>query len=174
MTREEKAAKVKEIEEVLSGAKGIYLADFRSMTVEAMTELRKRCRESEIRFEVVKNTLLRRAAESTGNAGLVGMADGPTAIATSEVDEIAPARVLREFLKEFKLPVMKGGVVGERAYDGKQVRELAKLPSREVILGNLLRVLQAPLSGFASVLQAPLRNLANVLEQVSKQKESAA
>ena len=74
MTREEKAAKVKEIEEVLSGAKGIYLADFRGMTVEAMTELRKRCRESEIRFEVVKNTLLRRAAESTGKARPVAAA----------------------------------------------------------------------------------------------------
>ncbi|MBD3237675.1 MAG: 50S ribosomal protein L10 [Candidatus Eisenbacteria bacterium] len=170
MTREEKAAKVEELEGILGSAKGIYLADYRGMTVEVVSELRKRCRESDIHFEVVKNTLLRRAAKSSGSEGLAALAVGPIAIATSETDEVAPARVLVDFAKEFKLPEMKGGYVDGQAIGMEEAQAISKLPPREILLGNLLRAMQGPLTNFVSVLQAPLRDLASVLEQVAKQK----
>jgi len=173
MTREQKAAKVKEIEEILGSSKGMFIADFRGMSVAVISELRRRCRRSDVRLEVVKNTLLRRAARATGNAALVPYSKGPSALATSTVDEVAPARVIADFLREFRVPVIKGGAVGGQALSGEQVKALAALPPREVLLGNLLRVLQAPLASFVSVLQAPMRNLASVLDQVAKQKGSA-
>jgi len=174
MLRNEKVKKVSELEEVLGAAKGIYLADFEGMSVEVISELRKRCREADVRFEVVKNTLLRRAATDTGRDGMLPYVVGTTALATSVVDEIAPARVLVDFGQEFKRPRVKGGLVEGSAFDEEQVKSLARLPSKEVLLGNFLRALQATLTNFASVLQAPLRDLARVLDQVSKQKEGAA
>lgn len=174
MNREEKAAKVKELEEVLQSAKGVYLADFRGMTVETISELRKRCRESSVRLEVVKNTLLRRAAHTAGADGIIEFTHGPTAVATSTLDEVAPARVLMDFFRERKSPEVKAGLVNGRALSSQSVRDVAALPGREVLLGNLLRALQGPLSKFVGVLRAPVRDLANVLDQVAKQKGSAA
>ncbi|MCK4415278.1 MAG: 50S ribosomal protein L10 [Candidatus Eisenbacteria sp.] len=174
MMRSEKVKKVSEIEEVLGAAKGVYLAEFEGMSVAIISELRKRCREANVRFEVVKNTLLRRAVAETGHEGILPHIVGTTALATSAVDEIAPARVLNDFRSEFKLPRVKGGLVDGSVFDEEQVKSLAALPSREILLGNFLRALQGTLTNFASVLQAPLRDLARVLDQVAKQKEGAA
>ncbi|MFH1143200.1 MAG: 50S ribosomal protein L10 [Candidatus Eisenbacteria bacterium] len=172
--RPEKVQQIARIQEILGGAKSVYLADFQGMTVEVISELRKRCRDANVQFEVVKNTMLRRAAAEAGREITLPELHGPTAIATSTVDEIAPARVLTEFLKQFKTPRLKGAVVDGRAYSEGEVTELANLPSREVLLGNLLRAMQGTLTGFASVLVAPVRDLACVLEQVAKGKGKAA
>lgn len=174
MTREEKVAKIKELEELLGSAKGVYLANFRGMSVGVISELRKRCREADVRFTVVKNTLLRRAAKSSGAADLADMAVGPIAIATSTVDEVTPARLLADFAREFKLPEMRGGFVGGKAIDEIEAQAISLLPSREILLGNLLRALQGSLTNFVSVLQAPLRDFTSVLEQVAKQKDQGS
>lgn len=174
MTREEKVKKVEELVGVLSEAKGIYLVDFQGMTVGTISELRSRCRQENVRFEVVKNTLLRRAAEQTGNKVLVDYLEGPTALATSVEDEVSPARVLASFAKEFNAPRLKAGVIDGKPLDEKGIKAIASLPPRDVLLGNFLRALQGPLSNFVSVLTAPLRDLANVLDQVAKEKEKAS
>jgi large subunit ribosomal protein L10 len=174
MLRTEKETKVRNLEVVLERARGIYLADFKGMSVEVISELRKRCRESEVRFEVVKNTLLRRAATAAGQKDLLGFVAGPTAIATSEADEIAPARILMGFQREFKLPEIKGGLVEGRIHDAEQVKELANLPSHEQLLSILLSTLQGTLTGFARVLRAPLCDLARALDRVAEQKGPAS
>jgi len=175
MLKTEKETKVQEFELLLENARGIYLADYKGMTVEVISELRKRCREADIHFEVTKNTLLRRAAEAKGRGEMLPYIAGPTAVAISQIDEVAPAKVLIDFAKEFKdQPEVRSGFVAGRIFEAEEVKALAKLPSKEVLMSQLLSVLQAPVRNFASVLQAPLRNLANVLDQVSQQKKSAA
>lgn len=170
MIRTEKQEKVRELTEVIGAAKGIALADFHGMTVERISELRRRCRKANLRMEVAKNTLLRRAATEAGCEALLPFLKGETAIVTSAEDEITPARVLTDFLREFKTPRVKGGVIEGKGYDEKGVQAVASLPPREVLLGQLLRALQGSLTNFVSVLQAPVRNLASVLDQVAKQK----
>ena len=172
--RPEKIQRVSEIQEILEGARAVYLADFQGMTVEVISELRKRCREADVHFEVVKNTMLRLAATQAGQGDVLPPLHGTTAIAVSTVDEIAPARVLTDFMREFKLPRMKGAMVEGKGFDEGQAVELANLPPREVLLGNLLRAMQGTLTGFASVLTAPLRDLASVLDQVAKRRGEAA
>jgi len=172
--RPEKTEQIAEIQKILGSAKGVYLADFQGMTVEVISELRKRCRQADVGFEVVKNTLLRRAANELGQGGALPELHGPTAIATSTVDEIAPARVLTDFVKQFKMPRLKGAMVEGRSFGEAEITDLANLPSREVILGNLLRAMQGTLTGFASVLVAPVRDLAHVLDEVAKRKQPAA
>jgi large subunit ribosomal protein L10 len=170
MIRPEKQEKVRELSEMLGSAKGICLADFHGMTVARISELRRRCRKADLRMEVAKNTLLRRAATEVGREAMIPFLKGETAVVTSVDDEVAPARVLFDFLREFKSPRIKGGVIEGRAFDEAGAQMVATLPPREVLLGMLLRALQGTLTSFASVLQAPVRNLANVLDQVAKQK----
>ena len=170
MIRTEKQEKVRELTEVLGAAKGICLADFHGMTVERISELRRRCRKANLRMEVAKNTLLRRAATEAGCEAMVPFLKGETAVVTSAEDQIVAARVLIDFIREFKTPRVKGGVIEGRAYDEAGVQMVASLPPREVLLAQLLRALQGSLTNFVSVLQAPLRNLANALDQVAKQK----
>ena len=174
MIRTEKVQKVQELTEVLGKAKGICLADFEGMTVATVSELRRRARKANVRIEVAKNTLLRRAATEAGREAMLPFLKGETAIVTSAEDQIAPARVLIDFQREFKgIPRVKGGVIEGRAYNEAGVQTVAALPPREVLLGQLLRALQGGLTNLVSVLQAPLRELANVLDQVAKQKGGA-
>ena len=173
MLKIDKEKKIKELEGILEDAKSVYLADFKGMTVEVVSELRKRCREADIHFEVTKNTLLRRAVETTGRTEMLPFIAGPTAIATSVDDEVAPARVLVGFGNEFKLPQVRSGFVAGRVFDENEVMVLSMLPPKEILLGNVLRALQGPLTNFVSVLQAPLRSLANLLDQVAQQKGTA-
>jgi large subunit ribosomal protein L10 len=175
MQKTDKATAVSQLEHVFRNAQGVYLADFQGMTVEVVSELRRRCRGAQVHFQVAKNTLLRRAADSAGYGALAPYLHGPTAIAISTLDEVAPARVLTTFQGEFKQrPQIKGAFISGKLYNAEQVAALSRLPSKEVLLGNLLRVMQAPLGQFCSVLQAPVRDLTRVLDQVAKQREKAA
>lgn len=171
MTRTEKIEKVKSLEEVFRNAKGTYLADLQGMTVEMVTEMRKRCREGDVRVEVAKNTLLRRAAEATGNEVLLPELVGPTALVTSTVDEVAPARVLADFRREFKAPTVRAGLIDGRLLDAEGVKTVSALPPKDVLLGMLMRTMQAPLSNLVSALTSPLRDLMGVLNAVAEQKQ---
>jgi len=173
MPKPEKIALVEDIAGNLESAASVVLCDFKGINVEEISELRKRCREAGVTFRVIKNTMLIRAAEKAGIEGLDEHFNGPTAVAFS-ADHAAPAKVLKDFQKEFKKLELKAGYVDGQAIDRAGVETLASLPGREELLGMLAGVLQANISGFARVLNANIQSLANVLDQVAKQKNEAA
>ena len=168
MPKPKKIETVEMIKSRLASAKGVYFADFQGMNVAQATELRNRCRESGVSFQVVKNTMVRRALDDSTQAALADVLTGPTALATSEVDEVLPAKVISDFVKEFERPVLKAGIIEGRVMSGEQVRVLAKLPGREVLLGQFVGGLKSPVQKLHAALSSPLRGLATALKQVAE------
>lgn len=169
-TRKEKEKSLEEIREKLKSAKVTIMADYRGLNVASMTKLRGRLREKGCDLKVAKNTLTLKAAREMGIEGLEPYLEGPTVMAFSSEDLVAPAKIFTDFVKETKIFEIKGGILEGRVLDVKAVRELSDLPSREVLLARLLGGMQTPMYGFATVLQGTLRNFAYVLEAVRKQK----
>ncbi len=154
--------------ERLEGVRGIYLADLSGMTVEQATLLRRRCREQKIQVTVIKNTLLKRAFHERGITALDDFLAGPTSLVYSAGNEMAPAKVLADFAKEFEKPRIKAAVVDGRLFTQKEIATLATLPSREVLLGLVLGTLIAPMTTFLAAIDATLRlpaTMADVLEK---------
>lgn len=143
--------------ERIRDARGLYLADFTGMSVENITLLRRRCREQKIQFAVVKNTLLKRAFNARGITELDDFLVGPTGVAFSTESEVAPAKVLADFAKEFERPRIKAAVVEGRLFDEKAVATLAALPSREVLMSQVLATIIAPMTQFLGAVEATLR-----------------
>lgn len=160
--------------ERIRDANGFYLADFSGMSVEKLTLLRKKCREQKVQFRVIKNTLLKRAFNARGITELDAFLEGPTGLVFSPVSEMAPAKILSDFAKEHERPRIKAAVVDGRLFSEKQISQLAALPSREVLLSQLLGTIVAPmttlLGAIESLLGAPA-SLAGALE--AKQNPSA-
>ena len=168
MPTAEKETLVQEVTERLSGAKGMVLADFSGMTVEKVTALRAKCRASGVHYKVIKNTLLKRAAHAVGVTQLDPYLEGPTVLAYSVDSEVEPARVLAEFAKENEKPLLKAGLIGDRLYVAEEVKQLASLPPRDVLLAQVLGTIVAPLSQFAGAVEALLASparLAGALEE---------
>lgn len=166
----EKKAKVKELSGLMKAAQIGVLVDFCGLNVAQDTELRNKLREANIKYSVIKNTLARFAINEIGLEELDPILNGPTALATSEDDLIAPARVLCDFAKENKALEIKAGFLEGRVIDAETVKTLASLPSREVLVAQVLGGLNAPIAGFANVLNANLTGLVRALDQISKQK----
>jgi len=168
MPTAEKEQLVEDVTARLSGAKSMYLADFSGMTVEKVTALRAKCRASGVHYKVIKNTLLKRAANSVGITQLDAYLEGPTVLAYSLDSEVEPARVLVEFAKDNEKPLVKAGLIGDRLYGAEEVKQLASLPPRDVLLAQVLGTIVAPLSSFLATIDAlvasPAR-LAGALEE---------
>ena len=143
---------VDEIKAMLDGAVGAVVVDYRGLTVEQDTKLRKQLREAGVVYKVCKNTMMKRAFEGTDFAQLDEYLEGPNAIAISKEDATAPARVLAEFAKKADKLELKGGVVEGTYYDAKAINVIASIPSREVLLGRLLGSMQSPIANFARVI----------------------
>ncbi len=143
---------VQAISEEIQGAQSIVLVDYRGLTVEEDTKLRKELREAGITYKVYKNTLMKRAFEGTEFSGLEEYLEGPSAIAISTEDATAPARIICNFAKEAKALEVKAGVVEGTVYDADAVIELSKIPSREELLSKLLGSIQSPITNFARVI----------------------
>jgi large subunit ribosomal protein L10 len=176
--RPEKQAIVAELKESFSQAKAIVLTGYKGLTVAQDTKLRAKMRENGVTYRVVKNTMLRFAMQDLGYDELVSYLEGTTAVAYSTEDAIAPAKVIETFIKENNLAkletlTVKAGVVDGKVIDAAGVKELAALPSREVLIAKMLSSMQAPVSGMVNVLQGTIRNAVYVLEAIRKQKESA-
>ena len=169
--RPEKVAKVAEIQELLSNSKCTILVDFCGLTVAQDTELRRKMREAGVHYNVVKNTLLRIAAEQAGIEGLEPSLEKNTAIAVSPEDPVAVAKIVCEFAKENK--EVKVGVLDGKVIGADEIKALASLPPKEVLIAKMLGSMNAPISGFVNVLQGTIRNVVYALEAVRKQKESA-
>ena len=170
-----KQAIVAELKEKLTGAKGAVLVNYRGLTVAQDTKLRRQLREAGVDYRVVKNTMTRIAAQEAGLEGLDVYLEGPTAMAISTTDPVAPAKIITDFVKEHKLQVLevKAGLVEGNVIDEKGVKALASLPSREVLIAKMLGSMQSPITGLVNVLQGSIRNLVYALDAVRQQKESA-
>ena len=141
-----------EISELLNGAATAVVVDYRGLTVEQDTQLRKQLREAGVTYKVYKNTLIKRATEGTDFAALDPNLEGPTALAVSKTDATAPARILAEFAKKADKLEIKAGIVEGTYYDAKGMNVIATIPSREILLGKLLGSIQSPITNFARVL----------------------
>ncbi|MEF2248561.1 MULTISPECIES: 50S ribosomal protein L10 [unclassified Paenibacillus] len=151
---QQKEAAVAEIASKLSQSATTVVADYRGLNVSQVTELRKQLREAGVEFQVLKNSLVRRATEGVGLSELNEVLTGPSAIAFSGDDAIAPAKILNDFAKKNEALKLKGGVVEGKVVDVTQIKALAELPSREGLLSMLLSVLQAPVRNFALAVKA--------------------
>ena len=168
--RPEKLETVRRIKEKLAAAKGVYFANFQGLDVAQATELRNKCRAANVEFEVVKNTMLERAVDGDLRERLLPFFAGPTAVATSTEDEVIPAKLISDFMKEFEKPELKAGLVDGKVMNKDQVLVLATLPGREVLLGRFAVGLKSPVQKLHSALSSPLQKLAMGLKQVAEQK----
>ena len=143
---------VEEISAGIKDAQSVVLVDYRGLTVEQDTELRKQLREAGVSYKVYKNTMMNFAFKGTDFEGLAPYLNGPSAIAFSSTDATAPARVLAEFAKKAPKLEIKAGVVEGNVYDAKGMQAIASIPSREVLISKLLGSLQSPITNFARVM----------------------
>jgi large subunit ribosomal protein L10 len=168
-----KAEKTLLIEDVLrrvNASPFLFVVDYTGLTVDKFEELRKRLRGAGAEIHVFKNTLVRKAAEKAGYPSDIGAAlTGQTAVVTGEKDVCASAKVMKTFADEFEKPKMKAGVMDGKYLDPDALKALASLPSREVLLAQLLGVLQAPASKLVRLLNEPAASLARVLKAKSEQ-----
>ena len=144
---------VEEIAGKIKDAKAAVLVDYRGLTVEQDTALRRQLREAGVDYKVYKNTMMKRAFEGTDFAELDPHLDGPSALALSTDDVTAPARVLAKFAEKAKVLELKAGVIEGTFYDAAGLNELAKVPSREELLSRLLGSMQSPIANFARVIK---------------------
>jgi len=152
---------VAEISELLADAKAAVLVDYRGLTVEQDTDLRKQLREAGVIYKVYKNTMLNFAVKETDFEPLTAHLEGPTAIAVSKTDAAAPARILYNFSKKAENLELKAGVVEGTYYDEAGIKVIATIPSREELL-----------SKFLGSIQSPITNLARVLNQIAESKQA--
>lgn len=157
---EKKKQIVNEIAEKFRESQTTVFVDYRGLNVSEVTQLRKELREAGVDYKVYKNTLMRRAVDEVELSELADTLVGPTAVAFSKDDVIAPAKIISKFAKEHEALEIKGGVIEGKVATIDQIKELASLPDYEGLLSMLL-----------SVFQAPMRNLAYVIKAVSEQKE---
>ena len=160
---ESKKAVVAEITERLKNAQAGVLADYRGLTVAQDTELRKKLREAGVEYTIVKNTLTRFAANEVGLGELDPVLHGPTALATSADDVVAPAKVLVEFAKNNEQLEIKAGFVDGKVIDVNEVKVYASIPNKETLISKMM-----------GSLQAPIGNLVRTLDAIAKKDESAA
>jgi large subunit ribosomal protein L10 len=166
MKREQKEQVVDELTQRLKAAETLLVADYRGLTMPQIDDLRTRLLESGARFTVVKNTLTRRAAEAAGADALLTLLDGPSAIAFLEADGdmVAAAKALADSARETNVLEIRGGIMQGRAVTAEEVETLAKLPPLDVLRGQVLGAIVAPLTALAGLLNAPLQNLVGLID----------
>ena len=157
-------------EERIRDVRGLYLADFSGMDVLTLSRLRRKCREQSVQFHVIKNTLLKRALNARGITELDDFLAGPTGLVFSPSSETAPAKILSDFAKEHERPRVKAAVVDGRLYDRASVTALASLPSREVMLAQLLATMIAPMTQFLAAVEATLALPAVMADVLGKER----
>jgi large subunit ribosomal protein L10 len=174
-TKTERTETIDELVEVFQQASGIYLTDFSGIGVEKITKFRKDLRASGSRYLVVKNTLARKALEKCGKASLAPHFKGPVGVAVAQKDGTVPAKIIKDFQKDNKdLLSLKVAYVDGTLFNAEDAIRLAALPSREVLLAQLLSCMQAPMANFVGTLGGILNKLVGTLEAVKTQKETNA
>ncbi len=173
MARPEKVSEVEALRDRLGRAQAVVLTDFRGLSVGEIGQLRAKLRAAGVEYRVVKNRLLRIAAREAGIEGLDPYLEGPTAAAFGYDDLVAAAKVIYEFIRQMRKLETKGGVIDHRAVTAAEIRRLADLPPRQVLLAQLARGIRGPLAGMMTVLSGVPRGLVFALEQIRQQREAA-
>jgi large subunit ribosomal protein L10 len=166
MKRDEKEQAVAELADRLRSAETLIVADYRGLTMTQIDALRGRLLEQGARFSVVKNTLTRRAAEQAGADAVLALLEGPTAIAFLEADgdPVAVAKTLADAARETRILTIRGGVLEGRTMTADEVDELAKLPPVEILRGQVLGAIVAPLHAIVGLVTAPLQSLHGLID----------
>jgi large subunit ribosomal protein L10 len=172
MPTDAKRATVAELRADLAGSTALITTEYRGLTVREIGEIRRALRKNNVTYRVVKNRLMRIAAEQEGNPGVGPLLRGPSAIAFGSGDEAQVAKTVIDAVRPYKLVKVTGAVVGGRTFDASGVHTLATLPSRDVLLAQLAGAFNAPATQVAGLLAANLRNLGSLLAQLQEQKAS--
>jgi large subunit ribosomal protein L10 len=172
MNREQKAVAIEEIVAQIDGSHAIFAVDYRGISVPQVAELRAKLRESDATFKVVKNSLTERAADQAGAETLKDYLAGPTALTFVRGDVATAAKAIADYAKATQLLPFKGGLMDGATLDVEQLRSLSRLPSRDVLYGQLVGVVASPVGGLVRSLAALVGGLASALGQVQQKKES--
>lgn len=174
MQKNQKNAVIDELNQKLSEATAFYLTDFTGMNVKQITEFRSRLRKEGVEYVVVKNTLAQRALTGLDLPDIAGFFTGPTGLVIGREDAVTAAKVLTDFAKEFgDRPAIKVGVVDRRPFEAEQVRQLADMPPKEVLLAQIAGGLQAPMSRLVGGMNQLLAGFARAMDQLRQQREGA-
>ena len=173
MKIDEKKRIVEKLHEKFSKSEVVILTDYKGLDVDSINDLRKKLRESQIQYQVVKNSLLVRASKDTDVELIKDNFKGPSAIALSFEDPVSPAKVLTKFADENEKLEIKVGVMNGKVLDISAIKALSALPSREVLIGQLLSVMNGVPTGFVRALVDIQRRLLNVIVAIKEQKEAA-
>nr|WP_154481943.1 50S ribosomal protein L10 [Anaerosalibacter bizertensis] len=163
---------VEEIKEKVDKAQSVVLVDYRGLKVDELNKLRSKCREAGVDYKVYKNTLMRFAFKESGFEDFNEFLAGPNAVAFGYNDPVQAAKIIHEFSKEHDNLEIKAGIVDGNIIDINEIKELANLPSREVLIAQTLGGLNGPISGFVNVLQGNLRNLVYALNAIKENQEA--
>ncbi len=166
MKKEDKERVVAELTERLRTTETLLVADYRGLTMPQIDELRTKLLEHGARFAVVKNTLIRRAAETVGNDALLALLEGPTAIAflESDGDPVAVAKALVDAARATRVLVVRGGMLEGRPVEPGEIESLAKLPPVDILRGQVLGAVTAPVTAIVGLFTAPLQDLYGLLD----------
>lgn len=173
-SREEKEQTVAEVKDKLERAKSVVLADYRGLTVKEFTGLRAKLRKENVDLQVMKNTLGKIAADQAGVEGVDEYLTGTIVWAFSMKEPTAGAKLLKEFAKTQPKLVFRGGILEKKAFSPQMAEAMADLPPREVLLGRVAGILQAPIAGLAQVLKGPINKFGYALEDHRKSMEKLA
>ena len=161
---------IDEIKEKIESSQAVVLVDYRGLDVAQLTELRKKYREAGVDYKVYKNTMMKFAFKDLGYDEFNEFLKGPSAVAFGIEDPVAAAKVTAEFAKKNEKLEIKAGIVDGKIINIEEVKSLAELPSKEVLVAQVLGGLNAPIQGFTNVLQGTIRSLAIVLNAIAEEK----
>ena len=173
MKIEDKKKIVEELKQKFATTKVVIVTDYKGLDVAQMTELRRKLNEVNVEYQVVKNTMLKRASKDTEAELLVDVFKGPSGVAFSFEDPVAPAKILTQFAKDNEKLEIKAGVMNGKTMDLNAIMALSKLPSREELLAQVLSAMNAVPTGFVRALADVPRRMVNVLNAIKDQKEAA-
>lgn len=171
--RDQKQQEIDSLKDRFAKSQSVILADYCGLTVNQMQDVRTKLRAASVEFKVAKNTLAKRAIKDTDSESLSDVFAGPTAIAFSYEDPVAGARVLSELVDDHDAFEIKGGILGDKLLSVADITALSKLPTKEVLLSQLLSVMNGPMTGFVTVLNGNQRSLVQVLSAIKDTKENA-
>lgn len=174
ISRQQKEKMVADYVDKMSRSRVMILADYRGLTVSNMMDLRQRLREQNGGFQVIKNSLFALALTETGLPVPTDHLEGPLGVGFCFGEAPSVAKAMMDFARETQILEIKGAIMGTRFISPEQVRELAELPPREILLAQLLGTMQGPMSTLVSTITAPLREIAQVLQARSEQGQEAA